>query len=176
MSAPCVSVVSCGRVGQVGRFGRQRLCEIRDKLVVSGGRIHTKLSTGHLQDLKRLMSSPPLKMDTLVACKIILGRWPKPSEMAGLFGGTTPLFRQKFHIRNFSMVRSVSAQAGCLFCTVGPTAGLPVSVPVSLYARSTQALERARRLLLDNRRKQDMAPPSEVTFRALYRAITLCST
>lgn len=220
-AAARVSVLSCGMVPypnqelvrglEQNAFERGHLCSIRDMLFGSSDRSSgsyydgrslgddRRLSPGQLAELRRMLSTPPLNIDTLVACKIVLGRWLRPSEMAALFSGAkSRLVMQRFPLTgaddarvSFAIGRAgttlnrVTSQSGCVFIWFGGTRDRPV---VSVYARSVSALEKARAMLNQHQATfaghpqgasnlvKMIAHPSEtaprsVTLKAVYQAM-----
>lgn len=199
-----VHVLSCGLVPYPNddlvrdlrcSVPQMRLCAIRDTLFAdpSGnagfdGRTlgnNNRLSARQVAALRLGLGDPQLDMDTLVACKIILGRWLRPSEMTALFGNA-PLVMQRYELTGASGARishvigragailnRVTAKSGCLYIWFGKVRNRAV---VSMYARTAVALERARKLL--NRQGSPMVAepgseaPRKVTLRAMYQVIS----
>lgn len=212
-----VHVLSCGLVPYPNddlvrdlqsSFAEDRLCEIRDTLfressvrtnaetfpATYDGRSlgnDNRLSSRQLSDLRSgLGRGRTLKMDvdTLVACKIILGRWLRPSEMTALFGERTRIVMQRYSLTGASGPRishvigragetlnRITREAGCVYIWFGKRA------VVSVYGRTGAVLERARTLLNRHQAAFRGSPkmvvqpgtssPRAVTLRSMYQVM-----
>jgi hypothetical protein len=74
------------------------MCAIRNAMSSTPGK--ERMNAKQLKELKELMEEkadlkPQLSAKYLRCCKVILGRWLRPSEAAALFGDAT-VFRQEF--------------------------------------------------------------------------------
>lgn len=96
-----IPVIETVRPDQLG-VDLAALCAVREqvmdiRVLEKGGR----LSAGQVKALRAGLEEeaglePDLNLTYLKACKYVLGRWPRPSEMKGLFGPNTKVFRQRF--------------------------------------------------------------------------------
>lgn len=167
------------------------LCQIRDTLfdegsvkdnavdfpsVYDGGVFgnNNRLSPRQLLDLKNMLNlayaSTHLRfdIDSLVACKIVVGRWLRPSEMAGLFGkNASGLVMKRYAIsaeddddevsteggdprvsyaigRAGATLNKVTAKSRTIYIWFGTIRG---KACVYIYGRVPQSLEKARMLL-----------------------------
>lgn len=168
---------------------RHVLCTIRDVLFdassvrtntesfpdVYDGRVlgdNNRLSPRQLGDLKGLLKGSEayntdnlyFDMDTLVACKIVVGRWLRPSEMTAIFGYKAKLVTKRYTLqpadgdsevsldggdyrisyaigRAGHTLNTITRDAKCLYIWFGTFGGKAV---MHVYARTAQALEKAR--------------------------------
>jgi hypothetical protein len=94
--------------GEGREISVETFCNIRASLFLDAGKVgNSKMTPLQVSTLKKLLSSeaglkPQLSMDYLKACKLVLGRWLRPSEMLAVFGKAIKIFRQRFYLRKLA--------------------------------------------------------------------------
>lgn len=169
---------------------RSRLCAIRDHLfkassvagnattaqdVYDGQHVTdtTKLSPRQAKTLQdelavtRGMKTLPISIESLVDCKIVLGRWLRPSEMSAVFGANVSLVSKFYDLEargkdgkvvisekddrvtsalgpGGATLNKMTLDADCIYMSLDM---IKHKATLSVFARSVKALDTAARLL-----------------------------
>lgn len=169
---------------------RSRLCAIRDHLfnaslvaenattaqdVYDGQHVTdtTKLSPRQAKTLRdelavtRGMKTLPISIESLVDCKIVLGRWLRPLEMSTVFGANVTLVTKLYDLEargkdakvvisekddrvtaalgpRGATLNKMTLDADCIYMSLDM---IKHKATLSVFARSVKALDRASRLL-----------------------------
>lgn len=149
-------------LGDDNRLSNRQIIILREGLV--------KLYSRHVT------SFPTLDIDTLVSCKIVVGRWLRPAEMKAVFGKHVALYFKRFVLmehksdprvdtggdnarvgfaigRNGSALNNITARSGCMYLWLKPPSRAGARATLIAYARgeslhkATVSLEKAAMLL-----------------------------